>query len=111
MIKLDYKKLCVYVCACACVRFLGPHPWHMEVPRLGIDLELQLLAYTTATATQDPRLACDLHHSSRQLHILNPLSEARDRIYILMDTSRGIYILMDTEPQGNTAKIKYLHDN
>ena len=26
----------------------------MEVPRLGIELELQLLAYTTATATPDP---------------------------------------------------------
>ena len=24
--------------------FLGPHPWHMEVPRLGVELELQLLA-------------------------------------------------------------------
>jgi len=24
---------------------------HMEVPRLGVQLELQLLAYTTATAT------------------------------------------------------------
>ena len=22
--------------------FLGPHPWHMEVPRLGVELELQL---------------------------------------------------------------------
>ena len=21
--------------------FLGPHPWHMEVPRLGVKLELQ----------------------------------------------------------------------
>ena len=31
--------------------FLGPHPWHMEVPRLGAQLELKLLAYTTATAT------------------------------------------------------------
>jgi len=20
--------------------FLGPHPWHMEVPRLGVELEL-----------------------------------------------------------------------
>ena len=28
--------------------FLGLHLWHMEVPRLGIELELQLLAYTTA---------------------------------------------------------------
>ena len=30
------------------------HLWHMEVPRLGIELELQLPAYTTATATPDP---------------------------------------------------------
>ena len=25
--------------------FLGPHLWHMEVPRLGVQSELQLLAY------------------------------------------------------------------
>ena len=36
--------------------FLGLHPWHMEVPRLGIELELQLPAYTTAIAMQDPEL-------------------------------------------------------
>ena len=29
--------------------FLGPHLWHMEVPRLGVEWELQLPAYTTAT--------------------------------------------------------------
>ena len=33
--------------------FLGPHMQHMEVPRLGVELELQLLAYTTATAMWD----------------------------------------------------------
>ena len=44
----------------------------MEVPRLGIELELQLPAYTTATAVQDPNRICDLHHSSRQRQILNP---------------------------------------
>ena len=33
--------------------FLGLNLQHMEVPRLGIESELQLLAYTTATATQD----------------------------------------------------------
>ena len=43
---------------------LGPRAWHMEVPRLGVDSELQVLAYTTATATQDLSLICDLHHSS-----------------------------------------------
>ena len=46
--------------------FLGPHPQHKEVPRLGVKLELQLLAYTTATGTQDLSIICDLHHSSRQ---------------------------------------------
>ena len=34
--------------------FLGPPLWHMEVPRLGGELELQLLAYATATETLDP---------------------------------------------------------
>ena len=31
---------------CVCV-FLGPHPQHMEVPRPGVESELQLLVYTT----------------------------------------------------------------
>ena len=61
----------------------------MEVPRLGTELELQLLAYenATATATQDLSLIFNLHHSSQQYRILNPLSEARDQTHILMDTS------------------------
>ena len=33
--------------------FLGPLPWPMEVPRLGVESELWLLAYATATATRD----------------------------------------------------------
>ena len=33
--------------------FLGLPPQHMEVLRLGVELELQLLAYTTATAAPD----------------------------------------------------------
>ena len=67
--------------------FLGLHPQHMEVPRLGVQLELQLPAYTTATATRDPSLVFDLYHSSRQCLILNPLSDARDRTHILTDAS------------------------
>ena len=58
--------------------FLGPYLWHMEVPRLGVQLELQPPAYATAIATKDPSRVCDLHHSSWQHWILNPLSEARD---------------------------------
>ena len=30
--------------------FLGPYPAALEVPRLGVESELQLLAYATATA-------------------------------------------------------------
>ena len=60
----------------------------MEVPKLGVELELQVLAYTTATATQDPSHICNLHHNSEQCQILNPLSKARDRTHILMDTSQ-----------------------
>ena len=56
----------------------------MEVPSLGVELELQLPAYTTATAVQDLSRVCDLYHSSRQCQIPDPLSEARDRTYILM---------------------------
>ena len=36
------------------VCFLGLHLQHMEVPRLGVKLELYLPAYATATATPDP---------------------------------------------------------
>ena len=61
---------------------------HMEVPRLGVEVELQLLAYITAIATWDPNHICDLYHSSRQRWILNPLSEARDQTCNLMVTSQ-----------------------
>ena len=56
----------------------------MEVPRLGVQSELQPLAYTTATATRDLSRVCNLHHSSGQRRILNPLREARDRTRNLM---------------------------
>ena len=56
----------------------------MKVPRLGVKLELQLLAYTTPIATLDLSHICDLHHSSQQHWILNPLSRAKDRTWILM---------------------------
>ena len=50
--------------------FLGLHPQHMEVPWLGVKSELQLPAYTIATAIPD------LSHSLWQHLTLNPLSEA-----------------------------------
>ena len=57
----------------------------MEVPRLGV--------FATAIATWDQSCICDLSCSLEQHRILNPLSEARDRILILMDTG-GILNLL-----------------
>ena len=71
--------------------FLGLHPWHMEVTRSGVESELQLPAYTTATAKLDLSFICDPHHSSWQCWILNPLREARDQAHNLMDPSQVHY--------------------
>ena len=64
----------------------GPYSQHMEVPRVGVKSELQLLAYIIATAKDMSQIFCDLHHSSWQHQILNPLNEARDRTRILIYT-------------------------
>ena len=58
--------------------FLGLHVQHMEVPRLGAESELQRPTYATVTAMQDLSCICELHHSSWQCQIFNPLNEARD---------------------------------
>ena len=75
--------------------FLGPHPQHLEVPRLGVQSELQLPAYITATTMPDPRHTCELHQSSQQCQILNPLSEARDPLA----SSWTLVGFVTTEPQ------------
>ena len=68
--------------------FLELHLQHMEVPRLVIKSELQLPSFITAGATPDPSHLCDLHHSSRQCQILNPLGKARDQTRDLMVPSQ-----------------------
>ena len=60
----------------------------MEVLSSGVEWELQLPVYTIATAMWDLSLICNLHHSSQQCQVRNPLSEARDGINSLMDTSQ-----------------------
>ena len=81
--------------------FLGPHLQHMEIPRLGVKLELQLLAYATATATRDPSRVCDLQHSSWQHQILNPLRKARDQTFVLLEANqiRFHWAIMRTPPE------------
>ena len=61
----------------------------MEFPRLGVESGLWLLV--TATATPDLSCVCNLHHSSWQCWILNPLSEARNQTLVLMVTSQVHY--------------------
>ena len=58
-------------------------------------MELQLPAYPTATATSYLTHICDIHHSSRQHRILNPLSGATDWTSNVMDTVRFV----TAEPQ------------
>ena len=78
--KLEYNlktKMIFYFILFFC--FLGPHMRHMEVPGLGAESELQLLAYTTATATPDLGHICNLCRSLWQHQILNLLSKAREQ--------------------------------
>ena len=82
--------------------FLGPHPWHMEVPGLGVESELQLLIYTTVTAMPDLSHVCNLLRSLWQHGIFNPLSEARDWTHNLPDTMLSSQL---TGPQQ-----KHLHE-
>ena len=80
------------------------HPWQMEVPRLGVESELQMLVYTRATATPDLNLVCELNHSSWQRGTLNPLTEARDQTLIHMDTSQIRYHWAITGPPHSEFK-------
>ena len=68
---------CLFIYLFFCY-FFGPLPQHMEVPRLGVESELQPPAYTRATAMRDPSRVCNLHHSSRQRRIVNPLSHSEN---------------------------------
>ena len=74
----ELLKICFVFCFCFCFFFfpaiLGPYLRHMEVPKLGVESELQLPAYTTATATRNLSRICDLRHSSWQCRILTHCS-------------------------------------
>ena len=64
MTRARASQLSVFVNKLFLIAFLGPHLRHMKVPWLGVESELQLLAYATATASQDLSCISDLHHSS-----------------------------------------------
>ena len=70
--------------------FLRAAPVAYGGSQAGVQSELQPPPYAratataTAAATPDPSRVCNLHPSSQQCRILNPLSEARDRTQNLM---------------------------
>ena len=65
--------VCLFV-----LHFLVLHLRHMEVPRLGVESEIQLPACATARATPDLSCIYSLHCSSWQCQILNPLSDDKN---------------------------------
>ena len=79
--------------------FLGPHLRYMEVPRLGVESELQLPAYTTATATRDPSCICNLYHSSRQCRmdssqVPDPLSHNGNSLPVFLSSTIFNWIII-----------------
>ena len=67
--------------------FKGPHPMAYRSFQARGGVEAAAEVYAIAIAMRDLSHICNLHHSSCQCWILNPLSGTRDRICILMDTS------------------------
>ena len=95
-----YFVFCLFV-------LLGPHPWHVDVPRPGFVVFIYLCIFRCTAwgpgytymhtysslllfvvlrckclgcwPTPRPSHVCSLYHSSRQRRLLNPLSEARDQ--------------------------------
>ena len=100
----------VYLCCCILLAsghslikknfFLRLHLWHVEVLRVGVEVELQLPGQATATAMQDPSCIYNLCHSLWQCWIPNPLSKGRDGTRVLMDASQ----IITAEPQRELLK-------
>ena len=86
--------------------FLRPHLQHMEIPRLGVELELQRPAYTTATVMPDMSHVWHLNCNSRQHQILNLMSEAKGQTCILINTNQVCYSLATM----GTPKIQIIPD-
>ena len=99
--------MALFVCFCFfvfCFSFLELHLQYMEFPRLGVESELQLLAYTTATAMPDLSPIFDLRHSSQPSWLFNALSEARDQT----PSSRILVGFITVEPQQKFPDVMWL---
>ena len=77
--------------------FLGLYTQHMELSRLGVESELQLLTYATATATPD--LSCIFNLQARSLtHRVGPEMEP--------EYSWTLVRFITTKPQWELLKLK-----
>ena len=67
----------------------------MEVASPGVKSEVQMPIYTRNRDAPHPSLTCNLHPSSEQCRVFNPLSQANDGTHFLMAPMSGSY---PTEP-------------
>ena len=117
---VDYIYLSLFLGSLFCSMFLlsllslTPHclffffkgfTWGIWSSQARVKLELQLPAYATTTSMPDLSCICNLHCSSRQCWILNPLSGARNWTLILMGTSQVRYHWATTGTPHHTVLI------
>ena len=67
--------------------FLGPHPQHMEVPRLVVKSELQLPLMPQPQQQKIWAISVTYTTAHGNAGFFNPLSKAGDQTHILLDTS------------------------
>ena len=71
--------------------FLGPHPHHMEVPRLGVNWSCSCRAMPQPQQHQIWALAATYTAIHSNIRSLTQLNETRDWTWVLMDTSPVCY--------------------
>ena len=105
-----HEPLCALVCHPSQLQpffffvFLGPQVWHMEVPGLGVESELQLPAYTTATATRHLSLIWDLPKARGNARSLTHWAKPRINPY-----SHGSYLGSDLLSHNRTPAFCLIH--
>ena len=73
--------ICLFIYFC----FLGPHPQHMKVPRLGVGATAAGLCHSHSSSEPEPHLQRTPQLTA--IPVPSLLSEARDRTPNLMDTA------------------------
>ena len=79
----------------------------MEVPRLGVKLQLQLPAYTTATATPNLSMSATNTIAHGNAGSFNPMNKAGDQTCIFIDTSHVLNLL--SQNRFNSPSFFFFH--